>query len=639
MAEIPVNFVCKRLGYTTTGWRTNRVQTGLRSDCLTDRPWSLLSEECGQVECFRGIVGCHRGSLARHRLKPCVASFRHADGIGHREGQVRRHRFSREMDDSSHLYVDDVKLFLAAETHIGSRNADFQMEQYVYKRRPDGVHIINLKKTWHKLQLAARAIAAVKNPADVCVISARMYGQRAILKFANHTGATAIAGRFTPGTFTNQIQKAFKEPSLLVVCDPRTDHQAITESSYVNIPVIAFCNTDSPLKFVDIAIPCNNKGPKSIGLMWWMLAREVLIVRGETKREKGFRFLFKGDNIMVDLYFYRDPEEAEKEEIAEKPKEAEIADSRWGQSMEADKMDMSEWTVKPMDSQLPTDFGAARSTTWTEQDEWVPSAVSHCPRFALGSCLSPNCFGICSSYFNHFSRAHFSAYWRWQEFYSLYSMTIACIHCGATVTELYHAYSPTVLKLSVCDSCHKIADHYVEYEPGLIMLDLLLLRLPAYRHVCSNTVIDKTWKYFCIFVVCRAYFEMVFSSEVQSCPTTSEDQLLAFYRHVVVCFFGSLTALSIAMLLANYFSASLLSAVKQFQFLSLGLYGYVILLFAVIWEQHTNLELIFLINVFIFVSFIQTVRALYPLSSLRALNVVLASTIARRLIERAINRL
>lgn len=148
------------------------------------------------------------------------------------------------------LKQDDVVKFLACNTHIGSKNADFQMEQYLYKRRSDGIHLINLKKTWEKMILAARAIVAVENPADVCVISARPYAQRAILKFQAHTGATAIAGRFTPGTFTNQIQRAFREPRLLIVTDPRVDHQPIREASYVNIPVIAFCDSDSPLRSV-----------------------------------------------------------------------------------------------------------------------------------------------------------------------------------------------------------------------------------------------------------------------------------------------------------------------------------------------------------------------------------------------------
>ncbi|XP_031557709.1 40S ribosomal protein SA-like [Actinia tenebrosa] len=207
------------------------------------------------------------------------------------------------------LKEEDVVKFLTAGVHLGANNANFQMEHYVYKRKPDGVHIINIRKTYEKLLLAARIIVSIENPADVCVISARPYGQRAILKYASHTGATPIAGRFTPGTFTNQIQAAFREPRLLIVCDPRIDHQSVTEASYVNIPVIAFCNTDSPLSHVDVAIPCNNKGVHSIGLMFWLLAREVLRMRGSITCQIPWE-------VMPDLYFYRDPEEAEKEEQA-----------------------------------------------------------------------------------------------------------------------------------------------------------------------------------------------------------------------------------------------------------------------------------------------------------------------------------
>jgi len=88
-----------------------------------------------------------------------------------------------------------------------------------------GIYIINLGKTWEKLQLAARVIVAIENPQDIIVQSARPYGQRAVLKFAQYSGAHAIAGRHTPGTFTNQLQTSFSEPRLLILTDPRTDHQ------------------------------------------------------------------------------------------------------------------------------------------------------------------------------------------------------------------------------------------------------------------------------------------------------------------------------------------------------------------------------------------------------------------------------
>ena len=93
----------------------------------------------------------------------------------------------------------DIQRMLAAQVHLGTKQCDFQMDRYVYRRRQDGIFVINLGKTWEKLQLAARIIVAIENPQDVVVQSARPYAQRAVLKFAQYTGAKALAGRYTPG--------------------------------------------------------------------------------------------------------------------------------------------------------------------------------------------------------------------------------------------------------------------------------------------------------------------------------------------------------------------------------------------------------------------------------------------------------
>lgn len=107
----------------------------------------------------------------------------------------------------------------------------------------------------------------------------------------------------------------FKEPRLLLVCDPRFDHQPIREASYVGIPVIAFCDTDSPLRHVDIAIPCNNKDIHSIGLVYFLLAREVLRLRGVVSESAPW-------DASVDLFFYREATEEKKRETKEVPEVA-----------------------------------------------------------------------------------------------------------------------------------------------------------------------------------------------------------------------------------------------------------------------------------------------------------------------------
>ncbi len=228
-------------------------------------------------------------------------------------------------------------------------------------------------------------IVAIENPADVCVISARPYGQRSILKYCQYTGATPIAGRFTPGTFTNQITSKYLEPRLLLLTDPRTDHQSIAEAAYANIPTIAFCDTDSPLKYIDVAIPANNKGKHSIGLLYWLLAREVLRLRGTINRMQPW-------DVMVDLFFYRDPEEVEAQ--AKEEEEARIAQANTGTAVDtsgAADWDASVPAGQPQPaadlSQWGGGAGGAPVGTWDASVAGAGAATWE------GRCAPPGCGG------------------------------------------------------------------------------------------------------------------------------------------------------------------------------------------------------------------------------------------------------
>jgi small subunit ribosomal protein SAe len=231
---------------------------------------------------------------------------------------------------------------LGSNAHFGTLNLNYEMKRYVDHKNAEGVHIINLEQTWQKIKLAARVIAAVDKPEEVIVVCARPYGQRAVIKYARYTGATATSSsRWTPGTLTNQNTIQFKEPKLLIVVDPKSDKQAVIEASYVNIPCIALTDTDSPLSYIDVAIPCNNRNTESISMIFWLLAREVLILRGDLGKTDEW-------DVMVDLFFYKKIEDVEEQAIQDKENE-EKADTRdqkkWDTHEEPAENDEDQWAA------------------------------------------------------------------------------------------------------------------------------------------------------------------------------------------------------------------------------------------------------------------------------------------------------
>lgn len=184
------------------------------------------------------------------------------------------------------------------------------MERYVSHRTEAGAPVINVIETYNKIRLAARLIAGVTRPSDVLVVSSRPTGQRAVIKFASYTKATATSdARWVPGVLTNQETSHFKEPRLVIVVDTYADRKAVVEASYMNIPVIALANLDSNLQFVDVAIPCNNKATESISMVFWLLTREVKHLRGDTD----------AFDVPVDLFYHKQIDQAAPGE--EKPVE------------------------------------------------------------------------------------------------------------------------------------------------------------------------------------------------------------------------------------------------------------------------------------------------------------------------------
>ncbi|MBN1501980.1 30S ribosomal protein S2 [Candidatus Woesearchaeota archaeon] len=184
------------------------------------------------------------------------------------------------------LVPNDV--YLKAGIHIGTKFKTKYMEKFIYKTRPDGLSVLNVQEINDRIKVMANFLAQYK-PEEILVVSRRENGWLPVKMFGMITGAKFFAGRYPPGVLTNPRLKNYTEPKVLIVTDAWPDRNAVNDALRMGIPIIALCDTNNQANNIDLVVPCNNKGKKSLGLLFYILTKEYLKTRGEFN-EKDFKY-------------------------------------------------------------------------------------------------------------------------------------------------------------------------------------------------------------------------------------------------------------------------------------------------------------------------------------------------------------
>jgi len=186
--------------------------------------------------------------------------------------------------------IQDIKKkILSTGIRVGTAVKTKFMVPFITKASPEGLYLLDIDITLARIQTAAKFINRM-NIEKVIVCSGREYAITPIEKFCEVTGATKMLGRFMPGTLTNPSLPYYIEPQLVLISDPQVDSQAITEATNAGIPVIGISNTDNMTSQIDLIIPANNRGRKALATAYWLLAREILVEKGQLKADETLKY-------------------------------------------------------------------------------------------------------------------------------------------------------------------------------------------------------------------------------------------------------------------------------------------------------------------------------------------------------------
>jgi len=196
-----------------------------------------------------------------------------------KEEKKKAKKEEKELKDEGNLLIP-LEDYIKSGIHLGTKVITAQMKPYIFRRRADGLAILNTNQIDARIRIAA-AFLAQYAPEKIVVSCKREAGWKAIEKFSEVTGIKVFSKKYPAGIITNLALPHFFEPSLMIIIDPWIDKNPMLDAVKIHIPVIALCDSNNVPSKIDLIIPANNKSNKSIGIIFWILAREYNKARGK----------------------------------------------------------------------------------------------------------------------------------------------------------------------------------------------------------------------------------------------------------------------------------------------------------------------------------------------------------------------
>ena len=209
---------------------------------------------------------------------------------------VETEELKEEFDKKRELLIP-LEDYVRTGIHLGTKVITPDMKKFVYRRRADSIGVLNTALIDDNIKKAIEIISQYK-PEEIVLACKREAGWDAALLLEKVTGFKVFTKTYPGGMMTNTELKEFYEPELVIVCDPWIDRNALGDAKKTNKKVVMLADTNNFTKDADYVIPCNNKGGKSLGLIF------DLIVKGYIENKKldtpiPSMFSFTGEDLQV----------------------------------------------------------------------------------------------------------------------------------------------------------------------------------------------------------------------------------------------------------------------------------------------------------------------------------------------------